>query len=596
MISILRVRFDTNADLSSIWSDEQMENWMKPLIPFSLGDFWWTSSRGLYSLDHVLYPPVVVKDPRPGVAKDNATQRTALKDAVIKAATDTVKPDWDNTDILMIWFAQPTDTFGGGGSQVTLRDGSTKIIPVTVVDILTAFDAACQELGHSYGLSHEIGADGRDYASPYSVMSARLVPEFLRPSDARLPDGAIVTASNETWIGMGANRIVGPSLAAAQLYREQPFRDSPSVMHLDGSYAQKSVTRRLYALNYQLRQPPGPLPVLLSFPSHAHDNRTFLVELRRDGIGYDQALTPALVIHSLNPDGRVRYEGAAPLTLTDDHTDWPCTAGDFALRLVHVDPAREFVDVMLHAGAETWFPIRGVLLAGRFSTQRELNAMSNDDMRNTLIFELTRHSQQDDYQSFDDDTLAGMGAVMVFLREGHLSDDAALSTMTADDQRNTLIFELDGQTHVGGALQGFGNLDLVQIGLGSDLATRGQVPGQVGSWIRGILLLGGFLTHHQLNGMSADDMRNTLIFELVKYSSQQDYQRFNDTELEGMGAVIVAMRVLGIRDDNTLRTMTADDQRNTLIVELDGQTHLGRRLQGLQNIDLVKVALGTVPA
>ncbi len=63
-----------------------------------------------------------------------------------------------------------------------------------------------------------------------------------------------------------------------------------------------------------------------------------------------------------------------------------------------------------------------------------------------------------------------------------------------------------------------------------------------------------------------------------------------------MGAVMVAMRRLGIRDDNTLRTMTADDQRNTLIVELDGQTHLGRRLQGLQNIDLVKVALGAVPA
>ena len=330
---------------------------MQPLIPFSLGDFWWISSRGLYSLEHVLYPPIVVKDPRPGVARDNDTQRRALKDAVIKTATDTIKPDWDNTDILLIWFAQPTDLFGGGGSQVTLRDGNTKTIPVTVVDILSPFDAACQELGHSYGLNHEIDADGREYASPYSVMSARGVRGFLRPSDARLPDGAIMTAPNETWIGNGANRVVGPSLAAAQLYREQPFRDSPSVMHLDGSYAQKPVARRLYALNYQLRQPPGPLPVLLSFPSHAGDGRTFLVELRRGGIGYDQALTPALVVHSLNPDGRVRYEGAAPLTLANDHTDWPCTAGDFALRVVHVDAAHEFVDVMLHAGAQTSFPI-----------------------------------------------------------------------------------------------------------------------------------------------------------------------------------------------------------------------------------------------
>ena len=192
-------------------------------------------------------------------------------------------------------------------------------------------------------------------------MSARGVRGFLRPSDARLPDGAIMTAPNETWIGNGANRIVGPSLAAAQLYREQPFRDSPSVMHLDGSYAQKPVARRLYALNYQLRQPPGPLPVLLSFPSHAGDGRTFLVELRRGGIGYDQALTPALVVHSLNPDGRVRDQGAAPLTLANDHTDWPCTAGDFALRVVHVDAAHEFVDVMLHAGAQMGVPTSGAV-------------------------------------------------------------------------------------------------------------------------------------------------------------------------------------------------------------------------------------------
>ncbi len=596
MISILRVRFDTNADPSSVWSDAQMENWMRPLIPFSLGDFWLTSSRGLFSLDFILYPPIVVADPRPGVAKDNVTQRTALKNAVIKAANDTVRPDWDNTDILMIWFAQPTDTFGGGGSDVTLRDGTTKTIPVTVVDILTAFGAACQELGHSYGLNHEVDAAGADYASRYSVMSARRVPEFLRPRDARLPDGAMMTASNEVWIGNGANRIVGPSLAAAQLFREQAFRDSPSVIQLDGSYAQKPTTRRLYALNYQVRQPPGPLPVLLSFPSHGGGDRTFFVELRRSGIGYDQAVTPALVVHSLNPDGRIRYEGAAPLTLANDHTDWPCKAGDFALRLVNVDPGHEFVDVMLHAGAQTWFPIRGVLLAGQFRTQRELNEMSNDDMRNTLIVELTRHSHQADYQRFDDDTLAGMGAMMVFLREGHLRNDAELGTMTADDQRNTAIVELDGETHVGRALQGFDNLDLARIGLGSDLATRGQIPGQVGSWIRGVLLLGGFRTHAELNDMSPDDMRNTLIVELTNHSSQHDYQRFNDTELEGMGAVMVAMRRLKIRDDDTLLTMTADDQRNTMIVELDGQTHLGNRLQGLQNIDLVKVALGAVPA
>jgi len=244
MITILRVRFDSNTDPFSVWSGPQMENWMNPLIPFSLGNFWWTSSRGLYSLEHVIYPPIVVKDPRPDLAKDNQTQRAGLVDAVIKAATDTVKPDWDNTDILMIWGAELHDTFGGLARETTLKDGSKKTIQVTVVDNLTAFDVACHELGHSFLLHHEVDADGGQYASPYSVMSARRVMEFLRPSDERLPDGAIVTQNSnnsEPWVGSRANRIVGPSLAAAQLYREQSFRDSPSVIHLDGSYEQKPI-------------------------------------------------------------------------------------------------------------------------------------------------------------------------------------------------------------------------------------------------------------------------------------------------------------------------------------------------------------------
>jgi len=42
--------------------------------------------------------------------------------------------------------------------------------------------------------------------------------------------------------------------------------------------------------------------------------------------------------------------------------------------------------------------------------------------------------------------------------------------------------------------------------------------------------------------------------------------------------------------------MTVDDQRNTLIVEIAGQTGLGSKLQGLRNMDLVRIALGQDPA
>jgi hypothetical protein len=110
--------------------------------------------------------------------------------------------------------------------------------------------------------------------------------------------------------------------------------------------------------------------------------------------------------------------------------------------------------------------IRGVLLAGKFRTQHELNKMSDEDQRNTLIVELTNHSNQSNYQSFDNFALAGMGAVLVFLRETKIRDDRALKTMSADDQRNTLIVEIDAQTGMGSQLQGLKNMDLVLLGLG----------------------------------------------------------------------------------------------------------------------------------
>jgi hypothetical protein len=96
--------------------------------------------------------------------------------------------------------------------------------------------------------------------------------------------------------------------------------------------------------------------------------------------------------------------------------------------------------------------------------------------------------------------------------------------------------------------------------------------------------------------MSHDDQRNTLIVELAAHSNQRNFQAFNDATLEGMGAVMVTLRGARIRDDNALKGMSVDDQRNTLIVEMDSQTRLGtRRLQGLGNMDLVLAALGVEP-
>jgi hypothetical protein len=604
MITIVPVRFSTNTDTGSVWSADVFAKWMQPLIPFSLGDFWFLNAKGLVSLDHTIHDPIVMDDPRVGAAPDNDSQRRALVNGAVAAATTQVSPDWDNTDILLLWYAQPTDMFGGGSYPVPLSGGGMKNIPATVVDIESPFNGACQELGHSFGFQHEVDDVNTEYASPYSVMSARrwIDAEFLRPSDARLPDGMKLTNTSDQFFNQPGQHIVGPALAAAQLFRFPAFRDSPQVIHLSGSYAQSPAQVKLFALNYTVRVPEGPLPVLAVFPSNKGDGRLFTAEFRRGGLGYDGCIgqpgkiKTGLVIHSINPDGRIRYEGVATVEAASTFTDWTSTAGDFSIRLDNVDPGNEFVQFTLRGGAVKRFPIRGVLLAGRFRTQQELNSMSLVDMRNTLIVELSNRSKESDFQRFDNDTLAGMGAALVFLRETKIRDDATLKTMTADDQRNTLIVEIAAQTGQGQRLQGFSTMDLVLVGLGSDLATKGQGPGVVSSFIRGALLAGNFRTQHELDAMPREDQRNTLIVEMAKHSNQNNYQAFNDATLEGMGAVMVALRSGRMRDDAGLRTMSADDQRNTLIVEMDRQTHLGKRLQGLTNMQLVLTALGIEPA
>jgi hypothetical protein len=237
--------------------------------------------------------------------------------------------------------------------------------------------------------------------------------------------------------------------------------------------------------------------------------------------------------------------------------------------------------------------IRGVLLAGKFRTQRELDTMSKDDQRNTLIVELSGRTNQSvpHFQSLDDATLAGTGAVLVFLREARIRTDAELKTISDDDQRNILIVELGSQTNLPGpVLQGMSNMDLVLLGLGK------AQPGDLhqGSFLRGVLLAGKFRTQHELNGMSSEDQRNTLIVEMAGRTNQSvaHFQAMDDFTLAGAGAVYVFLREARIRTEQELKAISDDDQRNTLIVEIGAQTGLGSQLQGLSNMDLVLLGLG----
>lgn len=121
--------------------------------------------------------------------------------------------------------------------------------------------------------------------------------------------------------------------------------------------------------------------------------------------------------------------------------------------------------------------LSGVLLAARWRNKDELTRMPDEDKRNTLIVELTKHTNQPVpyFQGFDSNALVAKGAVVVLLRDEGIRDVAALKTMSDDDQRNTLIVEINKRT---GAfiqsLQAMNNQALVQT-YAADQARGGRL-------------------------------------------------------------------------------------------------------------------------
>ena len=126
-------------------------------------------------------------------------------------------------------------------------------------------------------------------------------------------------------------------------------------------------------------------------------------------------------------------------------------------------------------GSEAWRqqlePLRdgtisSVLIVGKFRRQSDLVGISLDDQRNILIVELGGRTNQSGgyYQSLDNDTLAGAGALLVFVRAAKIRTDQDLKTITDDDIRNIFIVEIYARTNRTD-LQGLSNIQLVRLAL-----------------------------------------------------------------------------------------------------------------------------------
>jgi hypothetical protein len=165
-----------------------------------------------------------------------------------------------------------------------------------VFDLLSQFDATCQEVGHALGLKHELDRQGvAEYGCPYSVMSAMSDMSFERPFDNRLP--GVLGPANPA-------RIAGPYIPAAHLYINQnrpvnprgAFNDASTVTYVSAAYEHTPQRIRLVARDAALAAWPSRRPVLAVLPPVVPGGDTYFLELRRADSEYDQAITTATVV------------------------------------------------------------------------------------------------------------------------------------------------------------------------------------------------------------------------------------------------------------------------------------------------------------
>ncbi len=358
MIAFIRARFP-NTPANQVWSDTVASNWMDPAIPFSLAHFWRTSTFQQVDVSHVNFPPVVVTDPRKGKSDD----RNQLVSAVLKAVDQASHPNWDQFDRCIIFFAQATDLFGGGTDIAP----NGKVIRSAVFDVASGFDQTCQEVGHAFGLNHELGAWFTDnygnytneYGCPYSVMSAARDLSFMRAPDPQLP--GVQGPTNP-------QRSVGPYIPTAHLYINQYHAVNPSgvfnhadtVSYIPTTYENTPVNVRLYARDVAIAAWPNRRTVLVVVPPIVPGGDTHFLELRRKDTAYDGGIGNAsIIILAANffagsgavadPSAlRLRYVDRIDLEAAEGDLDYHSFSGHFVVRVSSSAP--DFASVNLSIG------------------------------------------------------------------------------------------------------------------------------------------------------------------------------------------------------------------------------------------------------
>jgi hypothetical protein len=370
MFAFIRARFP-GTPASQVWSDTIAANFMDPAIPLSLAHYWKTATFQQADMSNIIFPPVVVNDPGQGTPD--------YRDRLVRAALDAVEqahhPDWNKIDRAIIFFAQQTDLFGGG----TYKAPNGKLITAAVFDVLSGFDQTCQEVGHTFGLHHELGGwffdpwgnYTNEYGCPYSVMSAQRNLSFDRGPNPLLP--GVQGPTNPA-------RICGPYIPTAHLYINQyravnphgVFNHADTVSYVPVTYEHTPFTVRLHARDAAIGAWPSRRKVLAVVPPIVPGGETHFLELRRKDSSYDRGIGNACITilagnffagsgAVADPAAvRLRFVGIIDLEAVDGDLDYHSFSGRFVVRVSH--PTAGFASVNLTiGGGNAWQDFRIML-------------------------------------------------------------------------------------------------------------------------------------------------------------------------------------------------------------------------------------------
>ncbi len=116
--------------------------------------------------------------------------------------------------------------------------------------------------------------------------------------------------------------------------------------------------------------------------------------------------------------------------------------------------------------SQDYSTIRGVLLAGKFRSQSELNKMSGEDWRAALIIELANRTREsNDYlKTLSNEELAGAGELLLYHGLAGRFTPADIAKMYVEDMRQAVIIDLIVQTGMSAErLKSMSDLELIDL-------------------------------------------------------------------------------------------------------------------------------------